>query len=128
MAAGAVTVDVCAGSCGGIWFDAFELKKVDEHAESAGDILLEIARNPATCVDLTRKRICPRCPGIVLMRHFFSRARRVQVDECPACGGFWLDAGELSSIRAEKALHEEKREAAKELVRRLAVRYVPEDR
>ena len=25
-----VTVDVCEGGCGGIWFDAFELKKFDD--------------------------------------------------------------------------------------------------
>src|ERR1044071_6617213 len=26
---GSVAVDVCQGSCGGIWFDAFELQRVD---------------------------------------------------------------------------------------------------
>jgi Zn-finger nucleic acid-binding protein len=25
------------------------------------------------------------------------------VDECPNCGGYWLDAGELAQIRAERA-------------------------
>jgi Zn-finger nucleic acid-binding protein len=25
------------------------------------------------------------------------------VDQCPNCGGYWLDAGELEKIRAEKA-------------------------
>ena len=29
---GDLSVDVCEGGCGGIWFDHFELKKVDEHA------------------------------------------------------------------------------------------------
>ena len=30
MVAGEITVDVCKGGCGGIWFDHFELQKVDE--------------------------------------------------------------------------------------------------
>jgi Zn-finger nucleic acid-binding protein len=54
-------------------------------------------------VDHGRKRECPRCPGIKLQRHYYSAARRVQVDECPNCGGYWLDAGELALVRAEKA-------------------------
>jgi Zn-finger nucleic acid-binding protein len=37
-----------------------------------------------------------------LHRHFFSAKRRVQVDQCPNCGGYWLDAGELELIRSEK--------------------------
>jgi Zn-finger nucleic acid-binding protein len=35
------------------------------------------------------------------MRHFFSPKRRVEVDECPSCAGFWLDAGELALVREE---------------------------
>ena len=27
--------------------------------------------------------------------------REIEVDECPACGGFWLDAGELRQIREQ---------------------------
>jgi Zn-finger nucleic acid-binding protein len=38
-----------------------------------------------------------------LKRHFFSAKRKVEVDQCPNCGGYWLDAGELAAIRAEKA-------------------------
>jgi uncharacterized protein len=37
-----------------------------------------------------------------LHRHFFSAKRHVQVDQCPNCGGYWLDSGELADIRAEK--------------------------
>jgi len=54
-------------------------------------------------VDPSRKRECPRCQAIKLHRHFFSARRRVQVDQCPNCGGYWLDAGELALIREEKA-------------------------
>ena len=43
---GGLRVDVCEGGCGGIWFDQFELKKVDESSESAGEALLDIERDP----------------------------------------------------------------------------------
>jgi len=100
---GALTVDACQGGCGGIWFDAFELQRVDEQHEAAGERLLHIARDPRVTVDPSRKRPCPRCEGIKLKRHFFSARRRVEVDHCPNCGGYWLDAGELEQIRAETA-------------------------
>lgn len=106
---GALKVDVCRGGCGGIWFDAFELNRVDEDAEAAGDLLLNIPRDPALVVESSRKRECPRCPAIKLHRHFFSGRRRVQVDQCPNCAGYWLDAGELAAIREERRAAEQAR-------------------
>ncbi len=100
---GNLTVDACQGGCGGIWFDAFEMERVDEEQEAAGEPLLNIRRDERLVVDPTRKRECPRCAGIKLHRHFFSAKRRVEVDQCPNCGGYWLDAGELAMIRAEKS-------------------------
>jgi len=52
-------------------------------------------------VDFARKRDCPKCTGVKLKRRYFSAKRRVEVDECPGCGGCWLDAGELEKIRCE---------------------------
>jgi Zn-finger nucleic acid-binding protein len=100
--AGAVTVDVCDGGCGGIWFDHEELQKVDEQSESAGESLLDVERDPNLAVDPTKRYGCPRCAdGVVLMRHFWSVKRATAIDECPECGGIFLDAGELASIRSE---------------------------
>jgi len=100
---GSIVVDVCQDGCGGIWFDAFELQRVDEEQERAGEPLLHIRRNERLTVDQSRKRECPRCTGVKLHRHFFSAKRRVEVDQCPNCGGYWLDAGELALVRAERA-------------------------
>jgi uncharacterized protein len=100
---GGVTVDACAGGCGGIWFDAFELQKVDEQHEVPGEHLLRVQRDPELQVDFARRRECPRCEGVKLKRHFFSARKQVEVDHCPNCAGYWLDAGELEKIRAEKA-------------------------
>ena len=104
---GSVSVDVCQGGCGGIWLDAFELQRVDEQQEEAGERLLAIERDPRIVVDPLRKRECPRCADIKLRRHFFSPKRQVEVDECPSCGGYWLDAGELAKIRHEKSFETE---------------------
>jgi len=109
-----VTVDVCKGGCGGIWFDHFEIKKFDEPHESAGDELLQTERDAELTVDHTKKLKCPKCDDIVMMRHFFSIKRQVQVDECPACGGFWLDSGELGGIRSLFNTEEERHKAAQE--------------
>lgn len=100
---GGVKVDACHGGCGGIWFDAFELQRVDEAREVPDEFLPRIQRHPETAVDFARKRACPRCAGIKLKRHFFSAQRQVEVDQCPNCAGYWLDAGELEKIRAHKA-------------------------
>ncbi len=99
---GGVTVDACEGGCAGIWFDAFELQRVDDQNEIAGDKVLSLQRNPSLVVDAARKRECPRCDGIKLKRQFFSPKLRVEVDHCPHCGGYWLDQGELEKIRADK--------------------------
>jgi Zn-finger nucleic acid-binding protein len=121
---GSLTVDACQGGCGGIWFDAFEMEKVDEEQEAAGEPLLNIRRDERLVVDPSRKRECPRCAGIKLHRHFFSAKRRVEVDQCPNCGGYWLDAGELALIRAEKTQAVTSNPAEKPGISKDVIRYL----
>lgn len=111
MKAGEITVNACVGGCGGIWFDRFEIGKVDLPSESAGEALLHIERNPRIKVDPSQRRKCPRC-AVIMMQHFFDVKRLVSVDECPQCAGIWLDAGELATIRSEFSTEEERRQAA----------------
>ena len=106
-----VELDVCNSGCGGIWFDQFELKKFDEPDEQISLDLLWLERNPSVSVDHGARRDCPKCSGIVMMRHFFSAKHEVEVDECPSCGSYWLDAGELRSIRNQYSSEEERRAA-----------------
>src|SRR6267154_1860096 len=121
---GSLVVDVCEGGCGGVWFDAFELQRVDEETEAAGDHLLNIRRDERVQVDVARKRECPRCAGVKLKRHFFSARRKVEVDECPNCGGYWLDAGELAKIRAERSLSSEAQKTARSTISSDMIRYL----
>ena len=120
--AGAITVDVCAGGCGGIWFDAFELQKMDETREPVPPDLLKLHKEANVHTDPTAKRRCPKCEGIVMSRHFFSAAKKVEVDSCPNCGGYWLDAGELAAIRQETAAAQTRKQATETRLAQAALR------
>ncbi len=107
-----ISLDVCEQGCGGIWFDCHELQKVDEPHEAAGARLLEIARTEAPAPGGPQSRQCPRYPDQNLFRHFFSIKRQVEVDDCPRCGGVWLDVGELATIRNQYETEKERIHAA----------------
>jgi Zn-finger nucleic acid-binding protein len=92
-----ITLDVCQGGCGGIWFDNFELKKLEDDPNAQVGAL-DIRTNPAIHIDHQRKRKCPKCDGVWLRRHYYSPRRKVEVDSCGSCAGYWLDALELVQI------------------------------
>jgi Zn-finger nucleic acid-binding protein len=98
--AGSIDVDVCDGGCGGVWFDNFELRKIDE---SGVEAIRDVPRDSSLRVDESSRRRCPKCADQMMLRRFFSRLRRTQIDECPNCAGIWLDAGEFDAIQAELA-------------------------
>jgi hypothetical protein len=108
---GGVTVQACKGGCGGLWFEARELQKVDLPSEAAGEPLLHVERDPSLKVDVTKRRNCPKC-DLKMMQHFFSVKQLVNIDECPECAGMWLDAGELATIRSEFPTEEARKQAA----------------
>jgi len=118
---GGIAVDLCSGSCGGIWFDNYEFKKFDEPYESAGEELLSIEIKEELQVESDQKWGCPKCSDVVMARHFFSIKEHVEIDECPSCGGIWLDIGELSVIRNSFKLLENKQEATKEYFKKIFV-------
>ena len=125
LVAAGVVLDVCNGGCGGIWFDSFELQKVEAAQAVTGDIQISIPVDASIKVDYAKRRCCPKCGDVVLMRHFYSKRRGVVVDECPSCAGFWLDAGELEQIRAEREALEAE-ETSKAIVTRMDIKYVHE--
>lgn len=100
--AGPLTVDACVGGCGGLWFNQFELAKVDSASEADGAALSQLPRDPAWVAPKDAPpRSCPTCPDVVMVQRFASVQRGVEVDECGLCGGVFVDGGELSTIRAE---------------------------
>ena len=67
-----VKVDACTEGCGGVWFDAFELKKMDEPDEMAGEKLLDLKKKEGVEILHKRSRRCPKCRDVTMMQHFFS--------------------------------------------------------
>ena len=114
-----LVVEVCRGGCGGIWFDNFELSRVDEAPEKLGEALA-ILEFDATAIVLLEKRPCPKCAGFTMLQHTFSREKPVTVDECPNCGGVWLDGGELTEIRQPVRTAAERKQATQAFFSRLA--------
>jgi membrane associated rhomboid family serine protease/Zn-finger nucleic acid-binding protein len=103
--AGAVELDYCP-SCRGIWFDRGELEAILLQVQS--DIqpigLPAPSDEPAT-------RRCPHHQVLMVERTLSTARLRsslygagsdlpdgVQLDQCPACLGIWLDGGELGQI------------------------------
>lgn len=98
---GSIQLDVCLGGCGGIWFDADELNRVNEEQPNRDEQILEIAHDPALqTADDAHERPCPHCTGQRMDRRLFSLGTGVVLDRCPQCDGVWLDAGELEKIRS----------------------------
>ena len=115
-----IVVDVSSG-CGGVWFDNFELRKFDEQHEAAGQELMRLMEQYHQPVADPEKRLrCPKDSDIVMMRRFFSSKRLVALDECPACGGIWLDPGELAEIHKLYKTEAEREEAGQKFAHELA--------
>ena len=78
--------------------DRFELERFDDAVEFPGNQLAELMNRHSTGgLDFSQRLRCPKDPDVVMMRRFYSPKRQVEVDECPACGGIWMDAGELAA-------------------------------
>ncbi|MBN1505625.1 MAG: zf-TFIIB domain-containing protein [Sedimentisphaerales bacterium] len=123
-----VSVEVCKGGCGGLWFDNNELKKFDEPHEAAGDALLDVPRDEKVKVDHIRKRSCPKCDHVVMLRRFFNVKRQVEIDECPRCAGVWLDYGELGTIRKTCTSPQDLERATEEYFREVLGPHFAEER
>ena len=111
-----IKVDI-SEACGGVWFDNFELKHFDEVHESAGEKLIDLMSQYKTdYIDLSQRLNSPRHPEVVMKRRFFSPKRQIEIDECPQCGGIWLDAGELTKIRDLFPTEGDRKKAGKEFL------------
>ena len=96
---GGIAVDI-SEACGGVFFDNHELEDFDEKSEKRGEVLVEhIKKFTPPMLDLTKRIKCPKCTDVVMARHFYSSKKKVEIDECPRCGGIWFDFGELEKLR-----------------------------
>lgn len=86
-----VVVDYCP-SCQGMWFDRGELNYFSKSPMAFSKTIQAglINSGPSSCS-------CPRCD--VAMREGGLIKEELLVDECPSCGGLWLDAQELTAMQ-----------------------------
>jgi len=106
---GGIKIDVCKDGCKGVWFDWLELKKLDEKAEGSGQALKKTLEAARPNTGKRGKINCPKCQ-IPMHEHRYQSSKAVIVDECYNCCGFFLDAGELKTIR-NTFMNEEERQA-----------------
>jgi len=92
-----LAVDLCP-ECGGVWLDSGELNELATGMH--GDI-----EYCSVDEDVHRDRFpgrsCPRCPGTAMRKINLLRLSDLIFDWCPACGGFFLDKGEVGRMNAE---------------------------
>ena len=117
VSVGAVQVDACDDGCGGIWFDAFELEKMDQPDEAANGLLDRMRIDIESLPDLKKAITCPRCGDHELIRQQYPENRDIMIDKCEVCGGTWLDFGELFQIRSSNLTTDEARAKTTDLFR-----------
>lgn len=77
------------------YFARLEFEKKKKLAEEQMKLLSEKEKEN---LKNTHFMHCPKCGmDLVLVKY-----KDVEVDECPACKGFWMDAGEVEKIITEK--------------------------
>lgn len=92
-----ISVDICADSCGGIFFDNQELQKFNHASSDASLIQKELEGKNFIKVDESETRICPACNKPMVKTNI--KGIGVQIDTCYNCGAVFLDNGELDAIR-----------------------------
>jgi len=118
---GDIAVDLCP-ACAGCWLDAHELARLDDAAECAGAALvdrIEALRADARPVDTGARLASPADPEVVMMRRFADPEGTFEIDECPATGGIWLDAGELAALRRRFPDEATREEATRVVIERV---------
>lgn len=101
-----LVLDQC-GSCGGIWFDQYELFRVDEAQARKVDIVDEATfRYPQ---GKTEDPQCPVCSIGLQEFHDANIPGNIQLFSCPKCNGFWVNHGELQRYTEFRAARGHKR-------------------
>lgn len=93
-----ILVNICQGSCGGLWFHLTQARKIEHLKPGAGSALLHIEIADGVKTYRGAEHPCPQCKTTLLYRHFFSRKLDTEVNQCSKCSGFWIDVGGLAKI------------------------------
>jgi uncharacterized protein len=106
---GGVGIMACQDGCAGLWFDRYEIKKINQNNFGSGGDLLKISQTEGIRLFRNVDHICPKCEMTLLLRHFFDRKRGLEVDQCARCGGIWVEMGTVlkgneSEVEREKLI------------------------
>tara|TARA_Y100000588_G_scaffold295276_1_gene315492 strand:+ start:1356 stop:1841 length:486 start_codon:yes stop_codon:yes gene_type:complete len=93
-----IKVEICRGSCGGIWLNHSQIKNLKHLKPGAGRELLLFDKTDGVKTYRNSEHPCPNCETTLLYRHFFSRKYDTEVNQCSKCSGFWIDLGGLTEI------------------------------
>lgn len=87
-----IKIDQCP-FCGGIWFDQYELFQIPENEASKIDKVNEplLKEN----LSLVRNLFCPKDGSRLMLLEDYNIPRDLHIDQCPTCGGIWLNKGEF---------------------------------
>ncbi len=112
LAVTGVRILACAESCGGLWFEWSEIKKLKDRNPAAGEALLHVERAEGVHVFRDIQHPCPKCKHTLLYRHCFNRRFRYEIDQCSKCAGFWVDVGWLARLEAQLSSESDRQTAA----------------
>ncbi len=101
-----LVLDQC-GNCGGIWFDQYELFRVDEaQARQVEGVNEQTFRTPG---GTAKNPQCPVCHVPLEFFHDVNIPDNVQLLSCPRCNGFWANHGQLTGYAEFRASRGHKR-------------------
>lgn len=112
---GGTNVQVCATGCKGIWFDCYELSRLDHDNTGVGQALQDALAAPRTNDGNRAALSCPKC-SVPMHQHLYKSEKEINVDECNTCGGFFLDSGELKAVRDNHMSEDEESAYAQKLL------------
>jgi uncharacterized protein len=103
-----VVVDQCP-SCGGIWFDEFEIYQAkDGEAQRIDAVDGSALRNPSTII--SSALLCPRDAAQLVQFDDPYFPKGVVIARCPRCHGFWLNRGEFTRYQTARREMKQPRE------------------
>lgn len=87
--------------CGGVFLENRTLTLFECPTGDRGKALANhLSQFSADSLNLDERVSCPTCSDTVMLRRYYSPLHVVEIDECPGCGGIWLDTGELSKLQS----------------------------
>jgi len=90
-----INIDICANSCGGMYFDNQEIQEFSSPYDDLSEIKEFITGKNFMPVDESQTRICPVCK-IPMIKTY---ALGIQIDTCYKCGGIFLDNEEFLKVK-----------------------------